>query len=153
MVVKLIIEPIFEAGFCDHSYGFRPKRSAHDAVDDIVNTLWAGYTQVIDADRSKYFDGIPHAKLMAVVAERIVEGGILYLIKQWLKAPVVGENDNGVKKTVGGGKANRRGTPQGGVISALLANCYLHILDRLWQRRHLKKRCTHAWCVTQTTLS
>jgi RNA-directed DNA polymerase len=138
MAVKLIIEPIFEADFCEHSYGFRPKKSAHDAVDDIANTLWAGYTQVIDADLSKYFDSIPHDKLMAVVAERIVDGGLLALIKQWLKAPVIGEDDNGVKKTVGGGKANRKGTPQGGVISPLLANGYLHILDRIWQRRHLK---------------
>jgi len=138
MAVKLIIEPIFEADFCPHSYGFRPKKSAHDAVDDITKTLWAGYTQVIDADLSKYFDSIPHAKLMAVVAERIVDGGILALIKQWLNAPVIGEDENGVKKTVGGGKANRKGTPQGGVISPLLANCYLHILDRIWQRRHLK---------------
>jgi len=138
MAVKLVIEPIFEADFCAHSYGFRPKRSAHDAVDDIANALWAGYTQVIDADLSKYFDSIPHAKLMAVVAERIVDGGILSLINQWLKAPVVGEDGNGVKRTVGGGKANRKGTPQGGVISPLLANCYLHILDRIWQRRHLK---------------
>jgi len=137
MAVKLIIEPIFEADFCAHSYGFRPKKSAHDAVDDIANTLWAGYTQVIDADLSKYFDSIPHAKLMAVVAERIVDGGILHLIKQWLKAPVIGE-ENGVQKVVGGGKANRVGTPQGGVISPLLANCYLHILDRIWDRRHLK---------------
>jgi RNA-directed DNA polymerase len=138
MAVKLIIEPIFEADFCPYSYGFRPKKSAHDAVDDIANTLWAGYTQVIDADLSKYFDSIPHAKLMAVVAERIVDGGILHLIKQWLKAPVIGEDDNGVKRTVGGGKANRTGTPQGGVISPLLANCYLHILDRTWQRRHVQ---------------
>ena len=138
MAVKLIIEPIFEADFCPHSYGFRPKRSAHDAVNDIATTLWAGYTQVIDADLSKYFDSIPHAKLMVVVAERIVDGGILHLIKQWLKAPVIGEDENGVKKTVGGDKANRTGTPQGGVISPLLANCYLHILDRIWQRRHLK---------------
>jgi RNA-directed DNA polymerase len=75
MAVKLIIEPIFEAGFCPHSYGFRPKKSAHDAMGDIANTLWAGYTQVIDADLSKYFDSISHAKLMAVVAERIVDGG------------------------------------------------------------------------------
>ena len=138
LAVKLVIEPIFEADFCAHSYGFRPRKSAHDAVDDIANTLWAGYTHVIDADLSKYFDSIPHAKLMAVVAERIVDGGILHLIKQWLKAPVIGEDDNGVKKTVGGGKANRKGTPQGGVISPLLANCYLHILDRIWQRQHLK---------------
>jgi len=138
MAVKLIIEPIFEADFCDHSYGFRPKRSAHDAVDDVANALWAGHTQVIDADLSKYFDSIPHAKLMAVVAERIVDGGILHLIKLWLKAPVIGEDDKGVKRNVGGGKANRKGTPQGGVISPLLANCYLHLLDRIWQRHHLR---------------
>ena len=138
MAVKLIIEPIFEADFCTNSYGFRPKKSAHDAVDDIANTLWAGYTQVIDADLSKYFDSIPHAKLMNVVAERIVDGGILHLIKLWLKAPVIGEDGNGVRKNVGGGKANRKGTPQGGVISPLLANCYLHILDRIWQRQNLK---------------
>lgn len=140
MAVKLIIEPIFEADFCANSYGFRPKRSAHAAVDDMANTLWAGYTHVIDADLSKYFDSIPHAKLLAVVAERIVDGGILHLIKPWLKAPVIGLDDRGVKKTVGGGQANRKGTPQGGVISPLLANCYLHLLDRLWQRRHLKDK-------------
>ena len=138
MAMKRIIEPIFEAGFCEHSYGFRPQKSAHDAVDDIANTLWAGYTQVIDADLSKYFDSIPHAKLMAVVAERIVDGGILHLIKLWLKAPVIGDDGNGVRKNVGGGKANSKGTPQGGVISPLLANCYLHILDRIWQRQNLK---------------
>jgi RNA-directed DNA polymerase len=140
MAVKLIIEPIFEADFCPTSYGFRPRKSARDAVDDIANRLWAGYTQVIDADLSQYFDSIPHAKLMAVVAERIVDGGILALIKQWLKAPVIGEDDNGVKRTVGGGKANRQGTPQGGVISPLLANCYLHILDRIWQRHRLREK-------------
>jgi len=134
MAVKLIIEPIFEADFCANSYGFRPKRSAHDAVDDIANALWAGHTQVIDADLSKYFDSIPHAKLLAVVAERIVDGGILHLIKLWLKAPVIGEDDKGVKRNVGGGKANSKGTPQGGVISPLLANCYLHLMDRIWQR-------------------
>jgi RNA-directed DNA polymerase len=138
MAVKLIIEPIFEADFCAHSYGFRPKRSAHDAVDDIANALWAGYTEVIDADLSKYFDSIPHAKLMSVVAERIVDGGILHLIQQWLKAPVIEEDDRGVKRSVGGGKANRKGTPQGGVISPLLSNCYLHILDRIWQRGRLR---------------
>lgn len=140
MAVKLIIEPIFEADFCANSYGFRPKKSAHQAVDDIAGALWDGYTQVIDADLSKYFDSIPHAKLMAVVAERIVDGAILAIIKQWLKAPVVGEDESGKKKTVGGGKANTLGTPQGGVISPLLANCYLHILDRIWQRRHMKRK-------------
>ena len=119
MAVKLVIEPIFEADFCAHSYGFRPKKSAHDAVDDIANTLWAGYTQVIDADLSNYFDSIPHAKLMAVVAERIVDGGILHLIKQWLTAPVIGEDASGVKKTVGGGKANRRLGPLAALTRAI----------------------------------
>lgn len=138
MAVKLVIEPIFEADFCPHSYGFRPKQSAHDAVDDMAHTLWAGYTQVIDADLSKYFDSIPHAKLMAVVAERMVDGGILHLIKPWLKAPIIGEDERGVKKMVRGGQANRQGTPQGGVISPRLANCSLHILDRIGQRPHLK---------------
>ena len=138
MAVKRLIEPIFEADFCAYSDGFRPKKSAHDAVDDIANTLWAGSTQVIDADLSNYFDSIPHAHLLAVVAERIVEGGILRLLKQWLKAPVIGEDADGTRKSVGGGKANRKGPPQGGVISPLLANCYLHLLDRTWQRRHLK---------------
>ena len=138
MATKLIIEPIFEADFCSNSYGFRPRKSAHDAVDDIANALWSGYTQVIDADLSKYFDSIPHAKLLKVVAQRIVDGSILRIIKLWLKAPVIGCDDQGKRSTVGGGKANSKGTPQGGVISPLLSNCYLHLLDRIWQKHRLK---------------
>lgn len=137
MAVKLVLEPIFEADFCPNSYGFRPKRSAHDAVDAIAEALHRGYTRVIDADLSKYFNSIPHAKLLAVVAERIVDGAILHLIKLWLKAPVMGEAEDGTRKHVGGGKANSRGTPQGGVISPLLSNCYLHLLDRIWERHQL----------------
>jgi len=140
MAVKLVIEPIFEADFCESSYGFRPKQSAHDAIDDISKALYQGYTQVIDADLSKYFDTIPHAKLMATVAERISDGGILHLIKMWLKVPVIEEDKDGTKRTVGGGKRNRKGTPQGGVISPLLANIYLHILDRIWERLKLKTK-------------
>ncbi len=145
MAVKLVIEPIFEADFCDTSYGFRlgqtrPKKSAHDAVDDIAATLWKGYTQVIDADLSKYFDTIPHDKLLKVVAERIVDGGILHIIKLWLKAPVIGEDETGTRKNVGGGKGANKGTPQGGVISPLLSNCYLHILDRIWERQQLQRK-------------
>lgn len=138
MAVKLIIEPIFEAGFCPNSYGFRPKKSAHQAVDDIADALYQGYTNVIDADLSKYFDSIPHTKLLAVVAERVVDSAILHVIKLWLKAPVIGEDKGGVRKHVGGGKANSKGTPQGGVISPLLANCYLHLLDRIWDRHQLR---------------
>ena len=140
MAVKLIIEPIFEADFCPNSYGFRPKKSAHDAVDDIANALHQGYTHVIDADLSKYFDSIPHDKLLAVVAERIVDSAILHVIKLWLKAPVIGEDKDGTRKNVGGGKANSKGTPQGGVISPLLANCYLHLLDRIWDKHQLRRK-------------
>lgn len=140
MAVKLVIEPIFEADFCDASYGFRPRKSAHDAIDDITHTMNKGYTEVIDADLSKYFDTIPHANLMAAVAERISDGAILHLIRMWLKAPVMEEDKDGTKRNIGGGKGNRKGTPQGGVISPLLANLYLHLLDRNWERRGLQQR-------------
>jgi RNA-directed DNA polymerase len=140
MAVKLIIEPIFEADFCPSSYGFRPKKSAHDAVDDIANALHQGYTNVIDADLSKYFDSIPHTKLLAVCAMRVVDSAILHVIKLWLKAPVIGEDKDGTKKNVGGGKASSKGTPQGGVISPLLANCYLHLLDRIWDKHQLRRK-------------
>jgi len=116
----------------------RGKKSAHDAVDEIANALHQGYTQVIDADLSKYFDSIPHSKLLAVVAERIVDSAILHVIKLWLKAPVIGEDKDGTRKNVGGGKANSKGTPQGGVISPLLSNCYLHVLDRIWEKHQLR---------------
>ena len=140
MAVKLVIEPIFEADFCDTSYGFRPKRSAHDAADAVADGLLHRYTRVIDADLSKYFDTIPHAKLLATVAERISDGGILSLIKQWLKSAVIEEDESGKRRTGGGGRNNRLGTPQGGVISPLLANLYLHLLDRIWERHELAKR-------------
>jgi len=140
MAVKLIIEPIFEADFCDTSYGFRPQKSAHEAVDSIADTLHQRYTHVIDADLSKYFDTIPHTKLMAVVAERIVDGAILDILQKWLKATVIEEDENGKRRTIGGGKGNRRGTPQGGVISPLLANLYLHLLDRIWERHNIERR-------------
>jgi group II intron reverse transcriptase/maturase len=140
MAVKLVIEPIFEADFCKTSYGFRPKKSAHDAIDDVTCALHRGHTEVIDADLNKYFDTIPHAKLLAVVAERISDGEILRLIKLWLKAPVMEEDKDGKKRNVGGGKGNRKGTPQGGVISPLLSNLYLHILDRIWERYRLEEK-------------
>lgn len=140
MATKLVIEPIFEADFCETSYGFRPKKSAHDAVDDVAYAMNTGYTEVIDADLSKYFDTIPHANLMAVVAERICDGAILHLIQMWLKAPIIETDKYGTKRNIGGGRGNRKGTPQGGVISPLLANLYLHILDRIWKRRDLQQR-------------
>ncbi len=140
MAAKLVIEPIFEADFCKTSYGFRPKKSAHDAVDEVAYAMNTGYTEVIDADLSKYFDTIPHANLMAVVAERICDGEILRLIQLWLKAPIMEMDKDGTKRNIGGGKGNRKGTPQGGVISPLLSNLYLHLLDRIWERKNLQQR-------------
>jgi RNA-directed DNA polymerase len=140
MATKLVIEPIFEADFCETSYGFRPKKSAHDAIDDVAYAMNTGYTEIIDADLSKYFDTIPHANLMATVAERICDGEILRLIQMWLKAPIMAMDKDGTKRNIGGGKANRKGTPQGGVISPLLSNLYLHLLDRIWERNNLQQR-------------
>ena len=135
MATKIVIEPIFEADFQENSYGFRPKRSAHQAMDDIKNHLWAGRTQVIDADISKYFDSIPHEKLLKEVAKRIVDKNILRLIKMWLTAPVVEEDEDGKKKY----QPNDKGTPQGGVISPLLANIYLNILDTFWKEKQMQE--------------
>jgi group II intron reverse transcriptase/maturase len=136
MAVKIVIEPIFEADFQDNSYGFRPKRNAHQAVDDVTNHLFRGRTEVIDADISKYFDTIPHDKLMQVVAKRIVDKQILRLIKMWLKAPIVEEREDGKKEY----KGNDKGTPQGGVISPLLANMYLNVLDTLWVVKKVQEK-------------
>jgi len=136
MAVKIVIEPIFEADFQDNSYGFRPKRSAHQAVDDVRNNLFAGKTDVIDADISKYFDTIPHDRLLQLVAKRIVDKQILKLIKMWLKAPIVEEREDGKKEF----KGNDKGTPQGGVISPLLANIYLNVLDTLWVVKRVQER-------------
>ena len=139
MAVKLIIEPIFEADFSPHSYGFRPKRSAHQAMDDIKDGLLKGHIQVIDADLSKYFDTIPHDKLQKTVAERIVDSQLLSLLKQWLKVRII-KVEKGKEIIVGGGKKARKGTPQGGVISPLLANIYLNILDRIWEKHRLAEK-------------
>lgn len=139
MAAKMVLEPIFEADFCDCSYGFRPKRSAHQAIDAIANGMHEGFTQVIDADVSKYFDSIPHAKLLATVAERVADGAMLHLLKLWLKAPVVSD-EGGQRRNLGGGQGNRKGTPQGGVISPLLSNLYLHLLDRNWKSQKMEER-------------
>jgi group II intron reverse transcriptase/maturase len=135
MAVKIVIEPIFEADFQENSYGFRPKRDAHQAMDDLSLQLRMGKTQVIDADITKYFDTIPHDKLMSLVAKRVVDKHILRLIKLWLKAPVVEEED-GKKRYEG----SEKGTPQGGVISPLLANIYLNVLDKVWKMKKVEER-------------
>lgn len=136
MATKIVIEPIFEADFEENSYGFRPKKNAHQAMDDVSLHLRKGETQVIDADISKYFDTIPHDRLLKLVAKRIVDKNILRLIKQWLKAPVVEEGEDGKKRY----KSSEKGTPQGGVISPLLANIYLNVLDKAWKIKRVQER-------------
>jgi RNA-directed DNA polymerase len=128
MAVLLILEPIFEADFEDCSYGFRPGRSAHQALEEIRQHLLSGKTSVYDADLKGYFDSIPHDKLMACVRMRVVDGSVLKLIRLWLECPVVEPPEKpGGKPRV---KRNDKGTPQGGVISPLLANIYLHWFDK-----------------------
>lgn len=130
--VLLVLEPIFEADFLECSYGFRPARSAQDAVKQIEAELKAGRTQVYDADLQGYFDTIPHDRLMACVKQRVTDGSILRLIRAWLEAPVVSPPERpGGSPTI---KRNRQGTPQGGVISPLLANVYLHWFDKVFHR-------------------
>jgi RNA-directed DNA polymerase len=135
----LVLEPVFEADFQPCSYGFRPKRDAHQAVGDVSRTLAQGYTQVLDADLTAYFDSIPHDRLLAAVARRVTDRHILRLLTRWLRAPVVVERDDG-KRELRGGKRTRRGTPQGGVISPLLANLYLHAFDTAWRAGGLERR-------------
>lgn len=122
--VKLLLEPLFEADFEPDSYGFRPQRAAHDALDAIRAALHDGMYWVIDADVTAYFDTIPHDRLMKTVAARVVDGAMLALVKRFLDAAIIDEREGGRPKRP------RQGTPQGGVISPLLANVYLHLLDR-----------------------
>ncbi len=138
--VLLIIEPIFEADFMDCSHGFRPGRSAHDALEEIKQNLQQGRREVYDADLQSYFDTISHEKLMLCVQKRIVDSSVLKLIRMWLKAVIVEPPPKG-KHPSGKGPTQppkvyraRQGTPQGGVISPLLANLYLHGFDKLFHR-------------------
>src|SRR5436190_3735894 len=129
---KLLLEPIFEADFDPNAYGYRPKRSAQDAIQKVHELLQAGNTDVVDADLSKYFDTIPHRELIQCVARRIVDRDILRLIRMWLKVPVEERDGNG-KARVSGGKNSTCGTPQGGVISPLLANLYMNRFLKYWR--------------------
>ncbi len=120
----LILEPIFEADFLDCSYGFRPGRSAHQALAEIRDHLKSGYREVYDADLQGYFDSIPQDKLMAAIRMRVVDRQVLKLIRMWLESPVVDDREGGPPRR------SKKGTPQGGVISPLLANIYLHWFDK-----------------------
>jgi RNA-directed DNA polymerase len=140
--VLLVIEPIFEADFLDSSFGFRPGKNAHQAIDAIREHLGHGLTEVYDADLKSYFDTIPHDPLMRCLERRLADRQVLKLIRRWLEAPVEETDDRG-------GTTRTRptqGTPQGGVISPLLANLYLHWFEKsfyrgdgpgTWARAHL----------------
>ena len=131
---KLVLEPIFEADLDPAAFGYRPKRGAGDAIQAVLALLRQGHTDVVDADLSKYFDTIPHHELMLSIARRIVDPGMLWLIKQWLTAPVETTDGDG-KRRMEGGKASRHGVPQGGVISPLVANLYMNRFLKYWRQQ------------------
>jgi len=126
----LVVEPIFEADFLDCSYGFRPRKNAHQAIDAVREALAVGYREVYDADLKGYFDTIPHDALMKAVERRITDRSVLRLIRLWLSSPIVETDEQGRTTAT----RPKQGTPQGGVISPLLANLYLHWFEKAFHR-------------------
>ncbi len=135
----LVLEPIFEADFDEAAYGYRPKRSALDAVRTVHQAIDEGHTEIVDADLSRYFDTIPHSALITCVARRVSDGKMLHLVKMWLKAPVEETDERGHRR-LSGGKRATRGTPQGGVASPLLANIYMHRYIKAFRKYGLDRR-------------
>ena len=136
---RLVLEPIFEADFSEAAFGYRPGKSALQAVEKVHRSLIEGHTRVVDADISAYFDTIPHAELMRCLARRVADAKMLRLIKMWLKSPVE-ETDERGRKRYTGGKKSKRGIPQGGAISPLLANIYMNRYIKTFRRYGLGKR-------------
>jgi RNA-directed DNA polymerase len=134
---KLVLEPIFEADLEPNAYGYRPRRGAREAVKKVHALLCDGFTDVVDADLSKYFDTIPHAELMQCVARRIVDSRVLHLIKMWLTVAVAEREEKGNWRHTG---SQGKGTPQGGVISPLLANLYMNRFLKYWRLQEKGKQ-------------
>lgn len=137
--VVLILEPIFEADFEENVYAYRPERSAQEALAEVLKRLYEGQHHVVDADVTQYFDTIPHAELLQSVGRRVADGKILHLLKLWLKCPVEERDEKGNRRYTGG-KKSKQGTPQGGVISPLLANIYINRLLRHWRKTGASER-------------
>lgn len=135
--VKLVIEPIFEADFKDEAHGYRPERSPREAIEKVHKHLIDGRRDVVDADLSSYFDTIPHDSLMESVRRRVSDGTILELIGMWLNVPMIDENDDGTKRII---SSNGEGTPQGGIVSPLLANIYFNRFLKYWAKRQLDQK-------------
>jgi len=137
--VKMLLEPIFEADLSPYAFGYRPGRSAQNAVAVVAASLRAGFTEVVDADLSKYFDTIPHEPLMRCVGRRIADRKIIWLVRAWLKAPVQERDEERGKTRISGGARTKQGTPQGGVISPLLANLYMRRFLKAWEDFGLRR--------------
>jgi RNA-directed DNA polymerase len=139
VAAKLVLEPIFEAEFDDAAYGYRPGRSAEQAIRRVHEALWHNHAEVIDADVSRYFDEIPHAALLQCVARRVSDRKLLHLIRQWLKVPVEVRDARG-RMHLSGGKKTKRGVPQGGVLSPLLSVLYMHRFIKAFRKASLDQR-------------
>jgi group II intron reverse transcriptase/maturase len=142
MAALLVLEPIFEADLQPEQYAYRPGLSALGAVKAVHRLLSSGYTEVVDADLSGYFDSIPHAELMQTVARRVSDKALLHLVKMWLEAPVEETDDQGKKQRTTRNKDEKRGTPQGAPLSPLLANLYMRRFVLGWKKLgHSRRLC------------
>lgn len=140
MAAVILLEPIFEADLTDEQFGYRPGRSAHDAIRQIHRNLRQGYREVVDADLSGYFDTIPHRELLKCLARRISDGAMLHLLKMWLEMPVEEEDEHGRIHRTTQNRDTGRGTPQGAPISPLLSNLYMRRFVLGWKQRRLDRR-------------
>ena len=140
MAAVIVMEAVFEADLTEEQYAYRPQRSAHDAVREVHGLLNRGYTEVVDADLSSYFDTIPHHELMKSIARRVSDGAVLALIKSWLEMAVEEADGNGNKRRTTVNKDSGRGTPQGAPISPLMANLYMRRFLLGWKRAGWDKK-------------